>query len=173
MNYGKLAVALTLAVLPTSCASPVMPAATAQTPADFALMFEYGMCGTDILDTFANTYTKDMLVEPPVEVPLALSVAELQAIYNKMVEIDFYSYPSDFQIAAPNDQIVAHVTPAMSYRFTVRKGGQFKIVRWTDDIPESADPKAEKLRELARFILQVVQSHVEALQLSTPSAVCQ
>ena len=31
------AVALTLAVLPTSCASPVMPAATAQTPADFDL----------------------------------------------------------------------------------------------------------------------------------------
>jgi hypothetical protein len=173
MNRGKLAVALTLTVLPAGCASPVMPAATAQIPADFAFVFEYGMCGTDILDTFENTYTKDMLVEPSVEIPLALTIAEMQAIYKKMAEIDFYSYPSDFQIAAPNDQIVVRVTPAMKYRFTVRNGGQFKVVQWTDDIVASADPEAENLRELARFIAQIVQSHVEVQKLSTPSAVCQ
>src|SRR5438046_8607111 len=64
---------------------------------NFAFTFEQYECYTYRLDTFSNTLTLDNTDPlPVVTTSLTLSKDELDAIYRKMVEIQFFSYPAEF-----------------------------------------------------------------------------
>ena len=60
-----------------------------------------------ILDTFKGTYTKDMVMDPSITVPLSLSEEEMDRIYQKMVEIDFFNYPDKFSVSVPPGELLA------------------------------------------------------------------
>ena len=65
---------------------------------DFNFIFKYGRYSRNILDTFNNTYTKDTGT-PPSIIDLKLTQNELKAIYNKMIEINFFSLPEEIKCA--------------------------------------------------------------------------
>ncbi len=69
-----------------------------ESPGDstFNLIFKYGVDAKNILNTFEGTYTKDMIPDPPIATKLSLTREELDTIYKKMVDIDFFSYPDVF-----------------------------------------------------------------------------
>jgi hypothetical protein len=65
---------------------------------DFDVVFKYGVKGPNpeprnALDTLRNTFTRDMVVDPPVTIRLRLTQGDLEAIRGKMEEIGFYDYP--------------------------------------------------------------------------------
>ena len=109
-----LSLALLVIVLVGSCAN-VMPVNTnvdstlsttnkSSVPgSDYVLLFRYGAGWTtngetisgryNQLDTLHCTYTKDMIATPSTTVSLILPASDMAAIYAKMQEIDFFSYP--------------------------------------------------------------------------------
>lgn len=138
------------------------------TASNFNLLFKYGVALNNKLDTFNNTYTKDMIMAPSITADLALTNQEKQKIYDKMIEIDFFNYPDKFAITVPPGQIVGMVTPSSSYYFHVEYDSKKKDLSWDDNITNN-DTKADKLRELIRLIQDIVEAKDEYKRLPPPS----
>ena len=64
-------------------------------PSDYNILFKYGYSKAMIneLNTFNGTYTKDLGTDPPITVEFRLTDEDIERIYQKMVEIDFFCYP--------------------------------------------------------------------------------
>ena len=154
-----LGLALAAALLGTAgCSIPLT------NPSNFNLIFKYGVGAKNELNTFEGTYTKDMIMDPSITVKLPLSQEELDRIYQKMVEIDFFSYPDKFFVSVPPGEVVGMVTPHLSYYFKVEYDSKTKELWWEDEIIKE-DEKAEKLRELIKFIRDIIESKEEYKKL--------
>ena len=95
-------------------------------PPDFNLIFRYGVGAKNELNTFEGTYTRDMISDPSITVPLSLTEEEQDRIYKKMVEIDFFDYPEKFSLTVTPGGSVGMVTPYMSYYFRVEYDSRIK-----------------------------------------------
>jgi hypothetical protein len=133
---------------------------------DFNFILKYGTYARNEIDTFQGTYTKDMIMAPSITIELVLSLEEMDAIYQKMVAIDFFNYPDDFKVNITGD-IIGIVTPYPSYYFKVEYASGVKELRWEDEIT-NPDVKADKLRELIDFIRDIVESKAEYQALPEP-----
>lgn len=158
-----IVLALVAALLGPGCVAPSPP----PSPSNFNLIFKYGVGAKNELNTFEGTYTKDMIIDPSITVNLSLSKEELDRIYKKIVEINFFGYPDQFSVFVPPGQSVGMVTPYYSYYFRVEYDSKVKELRWEDNIT-SEDKKAEKLRELINLIRDIVESKEEYKQLPSP-----
>lgn len=136
---------------------------TSQGPG-FKLIFKYGVGAKNVLDTFAGTYTKDMIIDPSITIPLALTEAEKTSIYQKMVEIDFFSYPDVFKVDVPPGGQATIVTPHTTYYFKVEYDSRVKELKWEDEIV-NPDERATRLKTLINFIQKIIESRDEYKKL--------
>ena len=136
---------------------------------DFNLEFKYGVMARNILDTFEGTYTKDMVTDPSITVELTITEEEKDLIYQKMVEVDFFSYPDEFSVDIPPGENIGIVTPYSSYYFKVEYDSQIKELRWEDEIT-NPDEKADRLRELILLIRNIIESKEEYKTLPEPTS---
>jgi len=134
---------------------------------DFNFIFKYGITGRNILDTYHGTFTKDMITAPGITIELTVTIEEMDNIYQKMVEIDFFNYPDEFKVAVTGE-IISTVTPYSSYYFEVEYGPDVKILAWEDEIT-NPDSQADKLRELINLIKNIIESKAEYQALPEPS----
>ncbi|MFC1991901.1 hypothetical protein ACFLVC_04190 [Chloroflexota bacterium] len=135
---------------------------------DFNLIFRYGVGAKNELNTFEGTYTKDMFGDPSITVPLSLTDEELDIIYRKMVEINFFDYPEEFSVTAAPGEAVGIVTPYSSYYFKVEDDSGIKELRWEDKITNE-DNEADRLRELIKLITDIIESKEEYQKLPEPT----
>lgn len=154
--------ALVVALLGTvGCVAPP------HSPSNFNLIFKYGVGAKNELNTFEGTYTKDMVIDPSITVDLSLSKEELDRIYQKMIEINFFGYPDEFSVFVPPWQSVGIVTPYASYYFKVEYNSKVKELWWEDEITNENE-KADKLRELIKLIRDIIESKEEYKKLPPP-----
>ena len=142
--------------------------ATLTQEGDFNFIFKYGVTAKNEIDTFHDKFTKDMINDPSITVNLSLTEEEMDSIYQKMVEIDFFNYPVEFKVAVPAGEQTRLVTPYSTYYFTVEKGGTVKVLRWEDEI-KNPDVKADKLKELIHLIRDIIELKPEYQVLPEPS----
>jgi hypothetical protein len=145
----------------TSCDNP------APVESSFNLIFKYGVTAKNELDTFKGKFTKDMITDPSITIELSLSEVEKESIYQKMVEIDFFSYPDRFKVNVPPGELTGMVTPYSTYYFKAEYDSQVKELWWGDEIT-NPDQKAEKLRGLIMLIRNIVESKEEYKKLPEP-----
>ena len=145
------------------CATP--PAETS----GFNLIFKYGVMAKNELNTFEGIYTKDMVMDPSITINLSLTEEELDRIYQKMVEIDFFDYPDEFSVPVEEGGLVTMVTPYSSYCFKVEYDSTVKELRWEDEIMNPND-EANKLRELIQLIRDIIESKEEYKELPAPTS---
>ncbi len=162
LTIASLALGATLLGLMDCVAPP-------PTESNFNLIFKYGVGAKNILDTFEGTYTKDMVMDPSITANLSLSEEELDRIYQKMVKIDFWSYPDKFSITPSPGESYGIVTPYYSYYFKVEYDSKIKELRWEDEITNE-DDKADKLRELIKLIRDIIESKEEYQKLPAPTS---
>jgi hypothetical protein len=136
---------------------------------NFNFIFKYGFSGRNTLDTFAGTFTKDMGLEAPITIELRLSQEEMNSIYQKMVEIDFFNYPDRFSVNVPPGEPKTRVTPYPSYFFKVTYQGHTKELLWHEKITNS-EARADKLRELIALIKGIIESKEEYKKLPEPKS---
>ena len=137
---------------------------------NFNLIFNYGVMARNKLDTFQGTYTKDMVIDPPITVELSLSEEEMDSIHQKMVEIDFFNYPDNFSVSVPPDVPTGIRTPYPSYYFKVEYNSKIKELWWNDQIvyKDYKDERADRLSELVSLIRSIVESKEEYKKLPEP-----
>jgi hypothetical protein len=162
----------TMRALPTATATTTalravtitMPALPAQPEPNFAFSFSYGDCG-GTLDTFEQTYSTLIKDGEPITIPVTLTDEQMMTIYQKMVAIDFFSYPETFRIAYDVNGVVGIQTPAPDYRIKVRNGELTHSVFWRDEIFEPTNREADQLRELIQIIMQVIKTNPDIQNL--------
>lgn len=132
----------------------------------FNFIFKYGFEARNILNTFEGTYTKDMVMDPPITTKLSLTKEELNTINNKMVEIDFFSYPDVFTVPVKDDYVFM-ITPYENYYFKVQHGSKIKELYWEDSI-KNQNSDADRLRELIKCIQEIAESKSEYKKLPPP-----
>ena len=115
-------------LLPVSCTSKTDSAT------DFNMIFGYGVGAKNVLDTFEGTYTKDMISAPSLTIDFNLTKEDMSAIYEKIHEIDFFSYPEVFSVMTNQTGTIGMVTPYETYYFKVKSGSETKEVRWENSI---------------------------------------
>ncbi|MHB8105672.1 MAG: hypothetical protein ACYDG5_09095 [Dehalococcoidales bacterium] len=123
---------------------------------DFNFIFKYGVSGGNTLDTFQGTYTKDMIMSPVVTIPMVLTTEEMDAIYQKMVAIDFFNYPDKFSVNVADNETKIEVVPYSTYFFKVDSNGKTKELMWHDKYINSDIP-GDKLKELINLIRSIIE----------------
>jgi YVTN family beta-propeller protein len=124
----------------------------------FKMIFKDGYDDTgDILDTFNGTYTRDMISCTDVTVDLTLTPEELNTIYQKMNDINFFNYPDNFFVATNTLE-----SPHPSYYFKVEYDGKIKELSWEDygGFPSQKpdQDKVNNLHGLIRLIEGIIKS---------------
>ena len=130
-------------------------------PADFGFVLAFGVAARNVLDTFAGTFTKDMIVDPPVTTELRLSPEELARLYRRMAEIKIEAYPRDFR---PADTGEGFGSPYSSYRLRLRADGRELAISW-EDLNSSSAPEATGLRQLFQDIRLMIEARDEYKRL--------
>ena len=127
----QVAFLLTALVLTSGCSAPQFPVPETNPPdreippaqgyaserrPDFGFVFKDMSCFDEVLDTFEGTYRKQIQSRPPeyVTVSMPLSDEQMQTIFDKMIEINFFGYPDVFAIPVPPDGSFISA-PASSY----------------------------------------------------------
>ena len=141
---------------------------------DFAVRFEFGVCRTDILDTFTGVFTKDLGGDPRqfVTIPLTLPEDQVRTIYKAIEEIGFFNLVSPFRGVPSGLDRVTVFGPSSSYRLAVRNGGVVHTVSWNDAFkPTTAE--ADRLRHLFSMIVGWINEHPEVKRLPPPTGGCE
>jgi hypothetical protein len=129
---------------------------------DLNLIFKYGVMARNELNTFNNTFTKDLIIDPPITTRLYLSDEEMKQIWQKMVEIDFFNYPETSSLWTDK-----FVTPSSDYYIKVQNGSATKEVSWNSN--SQLEPNVEDdLGQLVRCITDIVEQRPEYKVLPPP-----
>ena len=150
---------LTFLLFQASLLSACNSAGPAEPEPNFGFILEFGPCSIDKLDTLKGEFTQDRVVEPSITIPLRLSNGQMRMIYEKMVGINISGYPEVFKVPKPLIGEVVMLSSPYNYDLTVENGESKTSIRWTDDIVQPTTPKADRLRELFRLIIQMVYEH--------------
>jgi hypothetical protein len=65
--------------------------------ADFGFRFEYGLCTSEVFDTFKAIFIREMKPEPELAIPLTLEGGSLTDIRRAVADARFFEYPSEFR----------------------------------------------------------------------------
>ncbi len=164
---------ISLLVCMSGCLKPA--ASTITTPditgdSGFNFIFKYGVTAGNILDTFQNTFTKDMVTDPPITVALTFTQQEKDLIYRKMVEIGFFDFPADFNDRIPADlETTQIVTPGQRYYFKTQAGQTVKELNW-DAGRIYEDQMSKDLESLTKLIIQIIEPKDEYKQIPQPTS---
>jgi len=128
-----------------------MQQADTQYPRDFNFVFNYGVQNKNQLDTFNNTYTKDLIQNGLKKVSFRLTEDEKETIYRKMLAIDLFSYPKY------NEGMIFE--PTSGFHFVVQHNGEKQTIAWNGGISEN--PTDQKFGSLVRLVIEIIESHKE------------
>jgi hypothetical protein len=147
-----------LALLVMSCSD----SGTSPEFRSFNLKFSYGVNARNVLNTFQDTYTKDLIMDGTTTISFTLPDSQLQRISSKMSEINFFNYPDTFVV--PTGDTVGIVTPHSTYIFHVVNNSEVKDLYWSDSIIIQKRA-AVKLRELITLIEDIISFNPKYSQL--------
>lgn len=162
-TWKYILVILCLSFFICGCSSNQVPD---QVPDDFNFSLRYGVQGKNILSTFDNTFTKDMVTEEPITIKLKLTEKDLQDIFEKMQKINITSYP---EVYKPDNlsPLKTMVSPYQTYELVVNYDGNTKKILWEDENLVNTN-QANNLRALIANIIEIVQSKEEYKKLPQP-----
>ena len=130
---------------------------------DFNLVLKYGVGEKNELNTFNETFTKDLVLDPPVTTKLSLTSQEKMRILQRIDEMDLYGFPDNFPIN-PH----AWVTPQVDYYIKVQNGSEIKEIGWNSNSLIEDDIK-NCLEQLVGYMIGLIEQKPEYKALPTPN----
>ncbi|MFD2115769.1 hypothetical protein ACFSTH_11150 [Paenibacillus yanchengensis] len=122
--------------------------ATEEYSEDFNFVFAYGVMKKNVLNTFDNEYTKDLVQDGTIKTELILTKEEKQEIFAYMKEIGLFQYPKE--ITAMN------VKPDIGYMFEINNNGIKRQVNWIGMFNNSKRDK--QFEQLTSMIIELIAS---------------
>jgi len=139
---------------------------TAPDPQFLKIHFYYGF-GNE-LNTFEQTYTKDLVLDGYITVDFWLTEAEQETIRNKLYVVDFFHFPDTLIYQIGPDSIMVSINPDPGWQFLqVADENRDKIVYWRYPFPEENEfvPRLVKLKNL---IIDIIEAKSEYQALPPP-----
>jgi hypothetical protein len=135
--------------------SPVLNPLAMADDSKFNLIYDDGV---NKLDTFNGTLTREWH-HPQITIKFSLSKQELDSIYDKMIEINFFAYPSKIQ------GMLVH--PGQWHYFKVESSNGIKEVSCDGplDFPGIKDTKILNLQKVVFLINSILYSKDEVKKL--------
>jgi len=138
-----------------------------RTPVNLKIIYSYGVGSKNILDTFAGTYTRDMVVDAPITVKMILNSEEFSRIESKLKEIGFFG--SDYKQLLPGGIAIGLGTPYSTYYLKVQYDGTHeRELMWNNKVIYKDDDAS--LNELSRLIESIIEGKPEFQSLPEPRA---
>jgi len=120
-------------------------------PEDFNFVFHYGVNHKNKIDTFENTYTKDLIIDGLIKVPFELSDEEKKRIYEKMQDIHLFDYP-EYSAGVSSE-------PSPGYIFVIEHNGEQQTVGWSGGF--TSKKRDREFQSLVNLIIEIIESHEE------------
>ena len=146
------------------------------------IIFRYGSSGarrsneldtftkhSNELNTFKGIFTKDMVNKDLVTTKMDLTQEELDTIYQKMIDIDFFSYPKSFDPTFEGS-VIGSTESFLAYYLEYQNETGSKVVYWDTEFVAPEDIQYNNLRELAQLILEIIQAKPEYQDLPKPTS---
>ena len=127
---------------------------------NFVLRYGYGVGAKNELHTFDGTFTRDMILDPPITVDLSLSDVDLERIYQKMLEIGLFDYPENVPPASDFG-----VTPCEEFYIRVQSNSEIKEVSWDATLMFGRN---NGLKDLFESIMNALESNQVYRNLPSP-----
>jgi hypothetical protein len=117
------------------------------------------------VDTFAGTITRDLIADRDTTITMRLSNAEMDAIYEKAIEIRLFEFPGRLP-----DRISGSMYPARRIRLVARAGDARQSLVWdTGGLVEGVPSDDwKRRRDLIRLIEGTVRAREEYRALPPP-----
>ncbi len=174
-----LGLILLFAIFSTSGKTPSSPISppesgeeSSEMPADFSVIYAYGIYANNILNTANNTYTHDMVVDPPVVINLTLSDLELSTIWNSTKKNNFFELKNltDFCPESPSFDGCVQLIPEKEYRLTITANGRNHTVllRQNYELNQAQDTALQKFKNITAIIDGLLSQKEELKQLPKP-----
>ena len=160
-----LALALVFAF--AGCDTPADFIPDPNAPADFAFSIDFGIYGKSNIDTYKNTFTKDLVEDGRKTIDFVIPADKMQEIYEAFVEYNIFGLPADINAAAniSDPELAMAWTPCSEYSLTYTFNGEKRTVVCNDGGPWDAEngPSAERNRlvDFVRFIVEYIYSSNE------------
>jgi len=122
-----------------------------QYPEDFNFVFSYGVQTKNKIDTFENTYTKDLIIDGLIEVSFELTGEEKKRIYEKMQDIHLFDYP-EYSAGVSSE-------PSQGYIFVIEHNGEQQTVGWGGGFTNKK--RDREFQSLVNMIIEIIESHEE------------
>ncbi|OBR68939.1 hypothetical protein A7K91_15030 [Paenibacillus oryzae] len=133
---------LLLLIILTGCAS------SEEYSDDFNFVFSYGVMNKNVLNTFDNRYTKDLVKDGVRTIELILTKEEKKIIYTYMKEIGLFQYPDEVE--------GMKMKPDSGYMFEINNDGIKRSINWVGEFNNSERDK--EFKHLTRMIIELIES---------------
>ncbi len=154
-----LVMVLSLSLVMIGCSKTV----TKPDPQFLKILFYYGF-GNE-LNTFEQTYTKDLVMDGYITVDFWLTEAEQESIRNKLDLVDFFSFPDTLIYQMDVESIMVRIEPDPGWQFLrVADENRDRIVYWRPPLPDKNE-FVPRLRELKKLIIDIIESKPEYKEL--------
>jgi len=130
---------------------------------DFNLVLKYGVGAKNELNTFNETYTKDLVLDQPATTKLSLTNQEKMQILQKIDEMNLFSYSKDFP-TNPH----AWTTPQVDYYIKLQNGTQIKEITWNSNSLIESNTK-NGLDQITGYIIGLIEQKSEYKALPSPN----
>ncbi|MFH1100781.1 MAG: hypothetical protein V1726_01935 [Methanobacteriota archaeon] len=134
---------------------------------EFNFVLKYGPYARNEINTFNHTFTQDMVTALPLTINLTFTPEELETIYEKMKEINFFEYPEEIFTPSPFNN--SGVIPPSIIDFTVSVNSTIKRLYCGDHTYYATeDEQAKKLNVLLLFIFDILESNEDYQNMPEP-----
>lgn len=127
-------------------------------PDDFGLIFRYGVTRGNVLNTFDQTFTKDLVLDPSVTVDLNLSNEELDSVYRKLQTLDLFR-------KNPNTWEFTGITPCTKYQLKIQIDSRQKELNWDYCRWEIR----EEFQQFSDHLIEIIETKEEYKKLPEPT----
>lgn len=122
----------------------------------------------NVLDTFEQTYTKDLVMDGYITVDFWLTEIEQERVKNKVNQVDFFSFPDTLIQQIGSDSIMVSIHPDPGWKFLrVSDETRDKIIYWRYLLPEGNE-FVPRLVELKNLIIGIIEAKPEYQALPLP-----
>lgn len=144
----------------------------------FNLIFRYGVGAKNELNTFKQTFKKDMVNKPSITIKMQLSDEELVGIHQKLDEVNLFNEISAYQqklkkekeeyeekIAKWIDPWLPHTESHCSkYYIKINIDSTQKSINWDCGV------RTPKVNEFLQYMYRIIESQEEYQKSPTPQA---
>jgi len=136
-------------------------------PFDFSLVYSFGISGKNVLDSAQNRFFADMICDPPIGITINLSDTEKQAIWQSVLQNDFFSFGNFTQNCDESGQCLS-ISPEEFTTLSITGNGKMHTVQHRGSYLYNDNENYLKFEEITEIINNILRSRDNFENLPSP-----